>query len=245
MAGEYPNTYKGAADYAWDALINPNRRKEQAAAQAEATRRHMIESNMLGKNPYAPAAPGAPAVSPQMMTQMANWLRTKQPPPPGRMPAAVPPPAAPVNPALLGQLRNGGGPGAPPQGVAPPAGPPAGAGGQGTVGPPDPMQGPPDPTPPAPPPSPDLLDQVTPEMAQELMSLGDKERQLALAEKMRDQDTARGRSVNQGRTYVAASPLEHAATAYQMYRGGKEAKKIGEESTASRVKILDLLRKTK
>lgn len=144
---------------------------------------------------------------------------------------------------LAGQLRQIGGAPGTPGGGAPAAVASGGAGGQVTTGPPAPAQGPPEPPPAPVAGSPSTLDQISPEMAQQLMSLGDKERQLALAEKMRDQEGGKGRTVSNGRIYVAGSPLDAGITAYQKFKGKRDADRIGEEQTAGRMSILDLLRK--
>jgi hypothetical protein len=87
-----------------------------------------------------------------------------------------------------------------------------------------------------------VFDNLDPATAQALMGLGDKDRQLAYAEKMRDQDAPSGRYVSNGRIYVGASPIEQGMSAYTRFRGAKDAKRIGEEQTQGRLSVLDLLR---
>jgi hypothetical protein len=75
--------------------------------------------------------------------------------------------------------------------------------------------------------------------AMALMSLGDKDRQLKLAERLRDQDSVKGNTV---RNQFVADVPGAAIQAYQRFRGAKDAKRLGNEQTAGRMQILDLLR---
>ncbi len=139
---------------------------------------------------------------------------------------------------LAGQLAQNGGLGAP---GAPSAGPtgPAGSGSPPTEGPPVPTEGPPEPPSAG---SSSMLEQTDPAILQQILSLGDVDRQMALAEAMRDRESPEGRYVSNGRMYVAGSPLEHAATAFGKFRGKRQADKLGKEQIAGRMRILDILK---
>jgi len=76
----------------------------------------------------------------------------------------------------------------------------------------------------------------------QIAGMGDLDRQMAQAEAMRDTAALEGRYVNQGRTYVADSPLAHAVRGAKIFKGAKGAKRIGEEQTAGRRTVIDLLR---
>lgn len=81
--------------------------------------------------------------------------------------------------------------------------------------------------------------------AQQYAGMGELRVQKDRAEAMRDTEDAAGRYLNQGRTFVAASPLEHLSVGIRRYKGRKESKKIGEKQTAGRKGIIDLLREKK
>lgn len=115
-----------------------------------------------------------------------------------------------------------------------PATPPA-----ASVGPPEPTQVPPEPPSAG---SKSMLETTDPAVLQQILGLGDLERQLAFAEKMRDQENPSGRYVSNGRIYVAGSPLEHGVAAFQKFRGKRQADQIGKDQIAGRSRILDILK---
>jgi hypothetical protein len=84
---------------------------------------------------------------------------------------------------------------------------------------------------------------MSPEMIEQILSLGDLERQMERAEAMQDVKSPEGRYLSGGRMYVASSPLEHAARAFGGFRGKRKADKIGKDQVAGRTRILDILRK--
>lgn len=108
----------------------------------------------------------------------------------------------------------------PPEQMGPPQPPQAGAGG----------------------PAPSIYEGMSEEQLQQMAGMGDLDRQMALAEKMRDTAPLEGRYVNQGRSYVGDSPLAHAVRGYEKYKGRKDAERIGGEQTAGRKTFIDLLR---
>jgi hypothetical protein len=87
-----------------------------------------------------------------------------------------------------------------------------------------------------------IYDELSDEDLKKFGAMGDLERQLAQAEAMRTTDPLKGRYVNQGRTYVADSPLAHIVRGAQIYKGTKDVGRIGGEQTAGRQTIIDLLR---
>lgn len=87
-----------------------------------------------------------------------------------------------------------------------------------------------------------IYDDLGPQDVKQLAGMGDLERQLGVAEAMRDTERLKGRYVSQGRMYVADSPLAHIVRGTKIYKGGKRAREIGEEQTAGRQTIIDLLR---
>jgi hypothetical protein len=105
------------------------------------------------------------------------------------------------------------------------------------MGPPEPPMGPPEPPSSSPSPYDD------PELVKQTVGMSDLDRQLALAEAMRDQEAPGGRYLSNGRMYVASSPLEHGVSAFQRFRGGRQAKKIGEQQVAGRQRIAETLGK--
>ena len=72
--------------------------------------------------------------------------------------------------------------------------------------------------------------------------MGDVDRQMSLAEEMRGTADAEGYSVNRGRTFVAANPLEHAVVGAKRWKGARDAKRLGTEQTKGRRSFIDLLR---
>lgn len=178
---------------------------------------------------------GKPQVDPKTMMLMAQLLR-QQNPPPTVMSQGMPPPAAPP-------LQ----PTAPAMSVPKPP-PPVLAQGPNTV--PQGIQGPPQGPPPGEPMSPNRdapspFDNMSPEMAQSLMSLGGKDRQMKYAEKLRDRDPLQGtkfRNSVGGETFVGSGPAAFALRAYENFRGKKDIAKLDKDQTQGRMDILDLLR---
>lgn len=86
---------------------------------------------------------------------------------------------------------------------------------------------------------------LSPEMVQQLMQLGimdeqkgSTDKQLAMAQAMRDTPLPEGRS--SGRVYTAANPLEFAVAAYKGYKGGKDASAAQQKQEALLQKQLGL-----
>lgn len=159
-----------------------------------------------------------------------------QPPPAAAPPAAAPPPVSAAPPI----------PAAAPTGGAPVTTPPPRAAAmarinQSMMGPPEPEQGPP--APPSSEPLGSIFDDMDPLVIEQILQLGDKDRQLAHAEAMRDQENPNGRYVSNGRIYVAGSPLEHGVAAFGKFRGKRQADRIGQEQIEGRRRILDILKK--
>jgi len=84
---------------------------------------------------------------------------------------------------------------------------------------------------------------MTDEDADVYAGMGDLGRQRKQAEAMRDTEALEGFLVNQGRTYVADSPIAHIVRGARIYKGTKETKKIGKKQTEGRRSFIDLLRK--
>lgn len=80
------------------------------------------------------------------------------------------------------------------------------------------------------------------EDAQMYAGMGDLKHQRERAQAMRDTEDAKGRYVNQGRTFVAASPLEHLVVGAKRWKGKKDEGGVGEKQTKGRRSIIDLLR---
>lgn len=72
--------------------------------------------------------------------------------------------------------------------------------------------------------------------------MGELRKQKEQAEAMRDTSDAEGKYVNQGRTFVAASPLEHLVVGAKRYKGKKDVKELGGKQTKGRRSLIDLLR---
>jgi hypothetical protein len=86
---------------------------------------------------------------------------------------------------------------------------------------------------------------MSPEMAQSLMSLGGKDRQMKYAEKLRDRDPLKGTSFKNsvgGETFVGSGPGAFALRGYENFRNRKDIAKLDKDQTQGRVGILDLLR---
>ena len=81
--------------------------------------------------------------------------------------------------------------------------------------------------------------------ARQYAGMGELRVQKDRAESLRDTEDAKGRYLNQGRTFVAASPLEHLSVGLRRYKGKKKSREIGEKQTAGRKSIIDLLREKK
>jgi hypothetical protein len=75
--------------------------------------------------------------------------------------------------------------------------------------------------------------------------MGELKKQRERAEELRDTEDAAGRYLNQGRTFVAAHPLEHLSVGLRRMKGKKKADKIGGKQTEGRRGIIDLLRSKK
>ncbi len=88
----------------------------------------------------------------------------------------------------------------------------------------------------------DIYEDLSDDQLGQLSGMGDLDRQMAQAEAMRDTAALEGRYVNQGRTYVADSPLAHAVRGAKIFKGQKGAKRIGGEQTEGRRTVIDLLR---
>jgi len=87
-----------------------------------------------------------------------------------------------------------------------------------------------------------IYDNMSDEDIAKFGGMGDLKRQQAQAQEMRKTKTAEGQYVNQGRTFVAASPLEHLVVGAKRFKGARDSKKIGGKQTEGRVSIIDLLR---
>lgn len=83
------------------------------------------------------------------------------------------------------------------------------------------------------------------EQAQMYAGMGELRKQRERAEELRDTDDAAGRYLNQGRTFVAAHPLEHLSVGLRRMKGKKKADEIGGKQTEGRRGIIDLLRSKK
>lgn len=94
----------------------------------------------------------------------------------------------------------------------------------------------------APPPRPGIFEGMSDEDADRYAGMGDLERQMGVAEGLRTTEDAKGYSVNQGRTFVAANPLEHLVVGLKRRKGKKETDRLGGEQTKGRRSIIDLLR---
>jgi hypothetical protein len=91
--------------------------------------------------------------------------------------------------------------------------------------------------------APGVFESMTDEDSAMYAGMGDLSKQRGAAEAMRDTEDARGQYVNQGRTFVAASPLEHLVVGAKRYKGKKDVKGIGEKQTKGRKSLIDLLRR--
>jgi hypothetical protein len=87
-----------------------------------------------------------------------------------------------------------------------------------------------------------IFDNMTDEQADKYAGMGDLKKQYGQAEAMRDTEALEGFLVNQGRTYVADSPIAHIVRGAKIYKGAKDVKKIGKEQTEGRRSFIDLLR---
>lgn len=88
-----------------------------------------------------------------------------------------------------------------------------------------------------------VFESMTDEDAQMYAGMGDLVKQRGAAEAMRDTVDAEGRYVNQGRTFVAANPLEHLVVGLKRRKGKKDVQGIGEKQTKGRRSLIDLLRR--
>lgn len=185
---------------------------------------------------------GQPGVDPKTMMMVAQMLRQQNPQLGGQPPQA--PAAPPIQRTAPSMASRPPMPQGPPP-MATPQGPPQ--------GPPEPAQGPPQsqnmmagggagtdiPT---------AFDNMSPQVAQSLMGLGDKDRQMKYAEKLRDRGPLEGTKFKNsvgGETFVGSGPGAFALRAYENFRNKKNIDKLGKEQTQGRMNILDLLRGTK
>jgi hypothetical protein len=88
-----------------------------------------------------------------------------------------------------------------------------------------------------------IFENMTDEAADKYAGMGDLGRQRKQAEAMRDTEALEGFLVNNGRTYVADSPVAHIVRGAKIYKGTKDTKKLGKEQTKGRRSFIDLLRK--
>jgi hypothetical protein len=83
------------------------------------------------------------------------------------------------------------------------------------------------------------------EQAQMYAGMGELRKQRERAEGLYETEDAAGRYLNQGRTFVAAHPLEHLSVGLRRMKGKKDVDKIGGKQTEGRRGIIDLLRNKK
>jgi len=142
-----------------------------------------------------------------------EWFRAVNP----GITAAAAPEGTPQNPMQLSPMQV--------QGDASPMGPPqpaqAGAGTAASTG---------------------VFADMSEEDAQKYAGMGELRKQRERAEALRDTEDAKGRYLNQGRTFVAASPLEHLSVGLRRYKGKKKSDVIGGKQTEGRKSLIDLLR---
>lgn len=89
---------------------------------------------------------------------------------------------------------------------------------------------------------PGVFEGMTDQQADQFAGMGDLDRQMQVAEGLRGTADAEGQTVNNGRTFVAANPLEHAVVGAKRWKGAKDAKRLGGEQTKGRRSFVDLLR---
>jgi hypothetical protein len=92
---------------------------------------------------------------------------------------------------------------------------------------------------------PGVFESMNDEDSQMYAGMGELRAQKEAAQAMRDTGDAEGKYVNQGRTFVAASPLEHLVVGAKRYKGKKDVKDIGGKQTKGRKSLIDLLRNKK
>jgi len=90
-----------------------------------------------------------------------------------------------------------------------------------------------------------IFENMTDEQADRYAGMGDLKKQRETAEAMRDTEALEGFLINQGRTYVADSPVAHIVRGAKIYKGKKDTDRIGGEQTEGRRSFIDLLRKRK
>jgi hypothetical protein len=90
-----------------------------------------------------------------------------------------------------------------------------------------------------------VFEGMTDEDADIYAGMGDLGRQRKQAEAMRDTKALEGFLVNNGRTYVADSPVAHIVRGAKIHKGKKDTDRIGGEQTTGRRSFIDLLRKRK
>lgn len=91
----------------------------------------------------------------------------------------------------------------------------------------------------------DVFADMTDEQADKYAGMGDLRKQKEQAEAMRDTEALEGYLINNGRTYVADSPIAHVVRGAKIYKGKKDSDRIGGEQTEGRRSFIDLLRKRK
>lgn len=88
-----------------------------------------------------------------------------------------------------------------------------------------------------------IFENMTDEQADKYAGMGDLKKQKEQAEAMRDTEALQGYLINNGRTYVADSPIAHIVRGAKIYKGKKDSDRIGGEQTEGRRSFIDLLRK--
>jgi hypothetical protein len=91
--------------------------------------------------------------------------------------------------------------------------------------------------------APGVFESMNDEDAQMYAGMGVLGEERTAAEAMRDTADAEGQYINQGRTFVAANPLEHLVVGLKRRKGKKDVQGIGEKQTKGRRSLIDLLRR--
>lgn len=90
-----------------------------------------------------------------------------------------------------------------------------------------------------------IFENMTDEQADKYAGMGDLAKQRKTAEAMRDTEALEGFLINNGRTYVADSPIAHIVRGARIHKGKKDTDRIGGEQTEGRRSFIDLLRTKK
>lgn len=99
-----------------------------------------------------------------------------------------------------------------------------------------------------PPPSPSITEPEqpsifdNPEAVSKVLGMGDLNRQMAFADKVRGKASPEGRYSSSGRIYTAASPFEHMGTAYEKYMANKQSKNLAGQQLDAKKAIIEALR---